>query len=120
VDIGAERAGLLHVREMSAGYVRHPSELVRIGDEVEVRIVNYDRRKRCIDLSMMGIEPEAEEDQDDDEPMRTSMEIALQRAQAGQDDAGAPPGEPSQQGSRPDLSAREEILARTLEQHSRR
>ena len=120
VDIGAERAGLLHVREMSSGYVRHPSELVKIGDEVEVRIVNYDRRKRRIDLSMMGIEPEAEEEQDEEAPMRTSMEIALHRAQAGQDDVGAPDVERQERSSSPDLSDREEILARTLEQHARR
>jgi small subunit ribosomal protein S1 len=120
VDIGAGRAGLLHVREMSAGYVRDPSELVKIGEEVEVRILKVDRRRRRIDLTMMGIadqqiiEEDAEEGEVDN---RTAMEIALQQAQAQR-----APGR--RHGKRrspdPDLSEREDILARTLEQHSKR
>jgi ribosomal protein S1 len=46
VDVGAKRPGLLHVREMASGYVRHPSELVKINEEVQVRILKLDRRKR--------------------------------------------------------------------------
>nr|HID14365.1 30S ribosomal protein S1 [Anaerolineae bacterium] len=115
VDIGAERPGLLHVREMSAGYVRHPSELVQIGEKVEVRILKLNRRKRRIDLTMMGIEAESE-DKPEEQPVKTAMEIALERAQ----------GQPSESKRRherrrpPDLSEREDILARTLAQHSKR
>jgi small subunit ribosomal protein S1 len=119
VDIGAGRAGLLHVREMSTGYVRDPSEVVKMGEEVEVRILKVDRQKRRIDLSMMGIadqiiEEEPEEGEVDE---RTAMEIALQQAQAQR-----APGR--RHGKRrspdPDLSEREDILARTLEQHSKK
>jgi small subunit ribosomal protein S1 len=118
VDIGAERAGLLHVREMSSGYVRHPSELVKIGDQVEVRVIKLDRRKRRIDLTMMGIQDPIEIDEPvEEEPTQTSMEIALQRAQTQQQ------GQESRherREHRPDLSEREDILARTLKQHSKR
>lgn len=119
VNIGAERAGLLHVREMSSGYVRHPSELVKIGDEVEVRILKLDRRKRRIDLTMMGIQDEIEssDESEDDEPAQTAMEIALERAQTQQRGHGARHTKRGQQ--QPDLSEREDILARTLKQHSR-
>jgi small subunit ribosomal protein S1 len=118
VDVGAERAGLLHVREMSTGYVRDPSELVKVGDEVEVRILNLDRRRRRIDLTMMGIADEIE-DEPEEEPSMTAMEIALQRAQAERR------GRRRRHGKRrsPDLSERaerEDILARTLKQHSKR
>jgi small subunit ribosomal protein S1 len=117
VDIGAGRPGLLHVREMSAGYVRDPSELVKMGEEVEVRILKVDRRKRRIDLSMMGIadqiiEEEPEEGEVDE---RTAMEIALQQAQAQR-----APGHRRGKRRSPDLSEREDILARTLEEHSKR
>jgi small subunit ribosomal protein S1 len=117
VDIGAERPGLLHVREMSSGYVRHPSELVRIGEEVEVRVLQLDRRKRRIDLSMMGIEDKIEADDEEEEPAQTAMEIALRRARTtqGQERRGQ---ERRQEESSPDLSEREDILARTLKQHS--
>jgi small subunit ribosomal protein S1 len=117
VDIGAQRPGLLHVREMSSGYVRHPSELVKIGEEVEVRVLKLDRRKRRIDLSMLGIEDKIEMDDDEqEEPAQTAMEIALQRARThGQAQRGQ---ERRQAESPPDLSEREDILARTLKQHS--
>lgn len=116
VDIGAGRAGLLHVREMSAGYVRDPSELVKMGEEVEVRILKVDRQKRRIDLSMMGIADQIEEEPEEGEvDERTAMEIALQQAQAQR-----APGRRRGKQRSPDLSEREDILARTLEQHSKR
>ena len=118
VDIGAERAGLLHVREMSAGYIRHPSEVLKVGDETEVRILRGDRRKRRIDLSLMGIEDAgAIEDSEEEQPSQTAMEIALQRAQTQQHDQQSRRQEKHQR--HPDLSEREDILARTLKQHSK-
>ena len=117
VDIGAERAGLLHVREMSSGYVRHPSDILNIGDEVTVRIVKYDRRKSRIDLSMMGIEPEREDEGEEEaEPLQTTMELALERARTERPD----PADRPEKAVSPDLSEREMILARTLKQHSKR
>jgi len=116
VDIGAERPGLLHVREMSAGYVRHPSELVRMGEEIEVRILKFDRRRRRIDLTMMGITPEIEDNPEEEDPAKTSMEMALQRAQTQRQEQRRRYGKRR----RPDLSEREDILARTLKKHSKR
>lgn len=115
VDIGAERSGLLHVREMAAGYVRHPSEIVKVGDEIDVRILGIDRRKRRIDLTLMGAEEIVEEEAEEEAPAMTTMEIALQRAQKQPQ----PQEEPHHgEKSRPDLSEREDILARTLKLHS--
>lgn len=114
VDIGAERPGLLHVREMSAGYVRSPSDLVQMGDQIEVRILKLDRRRHRIDLTTMGIADEIE-DEPDAQPMMTAMEIALQRARAEQR------AQSRRHGKRrsPDLSEREDILSRTLKQHAK-
>lgn len=117
VDIGAERPGLLHVREMSAGYVRHPSELVKIGDEIEVRILKLDRKKRRIDLTIASETDDTLEVTDDDEeelePTQTAMEIALQRAQSPQERKRRHKKQQSF-----DLSEREDILASTLKKHS--
>jgi ribosomal protein S1 len=114
VDIGCERDGLLHVREMAEGYVRHPSEVVRVGEEVEVRVSGVDRRRRRIDLSMLGLDEAANLDEImDTGPMETQMEIALRLARA--EKAGS-----SKRGrgrKSPDLSDREDILERTLRQH---
>jgi small subunit ribosomal protein S1 len=114
IDIGAERPGLLHVREMSTGYVRHPSELVQMGEEVRVRILKVDQRRRRIDLTMMGIVDEIE-DEPEEEPTKTAMEIALQRAQTQQ----RKNERRHEKREKPDLSEREDILARTIEQHSK-
>jgi small subunit ribosomal protein S1 len=114
VDIGAERAGLLHVREMASGYVGHPSEIAKVGDEIEVRILALDKRKKRIDLTLMGINEIEEDEGGEEEPMMTAMEIALQRAQTQPQE----PERRDEKSSRPDLSEREDILARTLKMHS--
>ncbi len=117
VDIGAERPGLVHVREMSSGYVRHPSEVVGIGDEVAVRIIKYDRKRRRIDLSMLGVEfVELDEDElDEEEPQMTAMELAMQRARTSE----PPPRPRDSRRQTADWSEREEILEQTLRRHTR-
>lgn len=56
LDIGAERPGLVHISEMTHGYIRTPSEVVKEGDEVEVKVIAVDRRKKKIKLSMKALE----------------------------------------------------------------
>jgi ribosomal protein S1 len=55
VSIGAEREGLVHISELSHDYVKHPSEVVKVGDEVQVKVLGFNRRKRRIDLSMKAL-----------------------------------------------------------------
>ena len=52
IEIGAIRPGLVHVSEMSSGYVADPSELVKVGDQIEVAVIDFDRKKRQIRLTM--------------------------------------------------------------------
>jgi len=115
VDIGAERPGLLHVREMSSGYVRHPSELVTIGDEIRVEIDKVDKRRKRIDLTMAS--PDLEYDDEPEEPSETTMEIALRQAQSQKKQSKRRQG--SQRSDLElDLTEQEAILARTIKQHS--
>ncbi|MEM1422852.1 MAG: S1 RNA-binding domain-containing protein, partial [Planctomycetota bacterium] len=51
VDLGGID-GLLHITDMSWGRVNHPSEVVKIGDEVEVKILSIDREKEKIALGL--------------------------------------------------------------------
>jgi len=51
VDLGGID-GLLHVTDMSWGRVNHPSEIVRIGDEIEVKILNIEREREKISLGL--------------------------------------------------------------------
>lgn len=61
VDFGAERPGLVHVSELSHGYIKNPSEIVKEGDEVEAVVLDVNRRKKQIRLSMKALETEIEE-----------------------------------------------------------
>ena len=58
VDIGAERPGLMHISELSRTFVKNTSDVVKVGDEVEVKIIDFDRRKKQIKLSMKALQPE--------------------------------------------------------------
>jgi ribosomal protein S1 len=58
VDFGAERPGLIHVSELARGYVKTASEVVKEGDEVEAKVLDVDRRKRQIRLSVKALQPE--------------------------------------------------------------
>jgi Ribosomal protein S1 len=61
VEIGAERPGLVHVSEISHDYVKNPSEVLKEGDEVEAKILDVDRRKKQIRLSIKAAQPKPEE-----------------------------------------------------------
>ena len=55
IDLGGID-GLLHITDMSWGRVNHPSEVVRIGQEIEVKILNIDREKEKIALGLKQLE----------------------------------------------------------------
>ncbi|NWG06920.1 MAG: S1 RNA-binding domain-containing protein [Chloroflexi bacterium] len=61
VDIGAERPGMVHVSELAHGYVKTPNEVVKEGDEVEAKVLDVNRKKKQIKLSIKALEPEIEE-----------------------------------------------------------
>ena len=52
VDIGVHLDGLVHISEMSDRFIRHPSEVVKVGDIVSVRVMGVDKKKNIISLSM--------------------------------------------------------------------
>jgi polyribonucleotide nucleotidyltransferase len=51
------KTGLVHISKLSAGYVKHPSDVVSLGDQVHVRVVEIDNLGR-INLSMLTEEEE--------------------------------------------------------------
>ncbi len=80
VDIGAGRDGMIHVTEMGRGYVGHPSDIVSVGDEVQVRVLEVDPRRGRISLSMKDLPGELYEIQEEEEEPLSSMELALRLA----------------------------------------
>ena len=55
VDIGVHHDGLLHISEMSDKYIKHPSELFKTGDVIEVKIKDVDTKKCRIALTRKGM-----------------------------------------------------------------
>ena len=52
VDIGVHQDGLVHISELATRRVRHPSEVVQVGDVVDVIVLEVDAKKKRIALSM--------------------------------------------------------------------
>ncbi|MBA3534146.1 MAG: S1 RNA-binding domain-containing protein [Ardenticatenales bacterium] len=57
VDLGGAD-GLIHLSELSWGRIQHPSEVVKVGDELEVYVLNVDRDRKRIGLSLKRLQPE--------------------------------------------------------------
>jgi len=134
IDIGAERPGLVHISELTRGYIRDPHKVVKEGDEVEAKVIEVNRRKKQIKLSMKELEPPkvieekpvsrrrrklaeipkpAKEEKEEITP--TAMEIALKEAMLRSKEESEIPAEKikrKQGGLDPEL---EKILSRTLQ-----
>ena len=52
VDIGVHQDGLVHISEISNRFIRHPSEILSVGDVVQVVVLNVDEKKKRIGLSI--------------------------------------------------------------------
>jgi uncharacterized protein len=52
VDIGVHQDGLVHISEIADRYIKHPSEVLAVGDVVTVRIKSVDVKKGRIGLTM--------------------------------------------------------------------
>jgi ribosomal protein S1 len=116
VDIGAERPGMIHVSELTDGFVKSPSDVVKVGDKVDARILKVNRKKRQIDMTMKSHKAPVEVIEDDEpaEALPTAMELAL-RAAMKQQEAAAPPVKRDKRKA-DDKRSREQddIIARTL------
>jgi transcriptional accessory protein Tex/SPT6 len=118
VDIGAERSGLVHVSEMGDEYVARPDDVVKVGDTVEVVVLEADRKKKQIRLSMKGAQAVEVEEEAAEPPPATAMEIALRRAMEGSSDAATAQAKAGGV-PRKTRQAQEDLLARTLEQRAK-
>ena len=58
IDIGLKQAGLLHISEMSCRRVRHPLDILSVGDALDVMIISVDEERERIGLSLKRIKKE--------------------------------------------------------------
>jgi predicted RNA-binding protein with RPS1 domain len=138
VDIGAERPGLVHISEMTHDYIKTPGDVVKEGDEVEVKVLSIDKRKKQIKLSMKALEeppvkevkeresrpsrgeqPAARVEEEHEEPVPTAMEAALREAMERSKEKQDKTSEKKGRKSRGASDELEQILSRTL-QHKRK
>ncbi len=128
VEIGAERPGLIHISELSHSYVRNPGEVVREGDEIEAKVLEVNRRKKQIKLSIKALQElpqplelqerggrKKKEEEEPKEPDLTAMEIALRSAM---DKTNGEENGSSKKKSRKNKgksSEQDDLLSRTLE-----
>lgn len=56
VDIGVHQDGLVHISQMSDKFIKHPLDVVSVGDVVTVKVMGVDLAKKRIQLTMKGIE----------------------------------------------------------------
>ena len=121
VDIGAGRDGMIHVTEMGRGYVGSPSEIVSVGDEVQVRVLEVDPRRGRISLSMKDLPSEQFDWGEEEDELPSSMELALR---AAMDSEGLPPPPRRRDSSRRKRKSKkggrrrqDDIVMRTLREH---
>jgi predicted RNA-binding protein with RPS1 domain len=129
VEIGAERPGLIHISELSHSYVRTPGEVVREGDEVEAKVLEVNRRKKQIKLSIKALQvlpenlqmpesPASKKQQEEEEPKEpdlTAMEIALRSAMEKSEGSQKESAANKSRKKQSSTSEQDEILSRTLE-----
>jgi len=127
VEIGAERPGLIHISELSHSYVRTPSEVIREGDEVEAKVLEVNRRKKQIKLSIKALQelPEPLQEQipakqekvqeEPEEPELSAMEMAFRQAMEKSEAEAKGLSEKKSRKNKGVSAEQDDIISRTLE-----
>ena len=59
VDIGVHQDGLVHISQISDGYIKSPADVLKVGDVVKVKVLSVDVKKKRIGLTMKGLKKSA-------------------------------------------------------------
>ena len=117
VDIGLRRDGMVHVTEMARGYVRDPTDVLTVGDVVQVKVLEIDRKKRRVALSMKDLPVESGTEEEKEETPPTIMELAFRQAMAQQEGEGQMAKNRKEERRPVSGDEQEDIIARTLRMH---
>jgi ribosomal protein S1 len=84
VDVGLPREGLVHISELAHDYIKTPEDVVKVGEQVQVKVLKVNSKKRQVDLSIKAlIEPPESEDAEDsyapqyDESEEDELEVGM-------------------------------------------
>lgn len=120
VDIGAERPGMIHVSEFSDNYVSSASDVAKVGDVVQARIIKIDRKGRKIDLSLKAAEEPVQMPQEEESDLNlpTAMELALREAMDSKETSRDRRDKRERDKRDKRDREQEDIITRTLRNHS--
>ena len=59
IDFGVHQDGLVHISQVCSRFIKHPSEIVAVGDVVKVVVLDVDEKKKRISLSMKQVPKDA-------------------------------------------------------------
>jgi uncharacterized protein len=113
VDIGLHDSGLVHISQLSDQYVRDPHDVISVGQIVQVWVLELDKARRRVSLTM--IPPEARERQQQREDARREQKErkarrateAVEKAAGGEGPSARPPRPPRQRPQRGDRQPRQ-------------
>lgn len=89
VQIEEDLEGLVHISELSQEPVKRPSDIAKIGDELEVRIIDIDFDKRRMAFSIKQVEnPEEAEEEEEKEPKKAKAEVKDKKTKAKKKESG--------------------------------
>lgn len=92
VDIGVHQDGLVHISQLADRFVRDPAEVVKVGQQVQVRVVSFDLQRKRIGLSMRSEDDSAVDKTSASrkkQPRKTQKNPSDQRKISSQTDLGA-------------------------------
>ncbi len=72
IDLGGID-GLLHITDMSWKRIKHPSDLVKIGEEIEVKVLSYDKEKSRVSLGLKQLQEDPWEDLEEKFPLQSKV-----------------------------------------------
>jgi uncharacterized protein len=91
VDVGLSDSGLVHISQLSAGYVRDPHDVVAVGDQVRVWVASIDAERRRVALTMIAPGTERIRPEKPRRPPRRKQKPAREPVAAAQATDGPPP-----------------------------
>jgi small subunit ribosomal protein S1 len=82
VEIEEGVEGLIHISDLSWGYVKHPREVVKVGDIVEAKVLEIDPERRRISLGLKQIFPDPWENIEEKYPVGSTVRVRVNKVSA--------------------------------------
>ncbi|MEN3185999.1 MAG: S1 RNA-binding domain-containing protein [Atribacterota bacterium] len=79
VEVEEGLEGLIHISDLSWGYVKHPREVVKVGDIVEARVLEIDKEKKRISLGLKQVFPDPWESIEERYPLGSQIKVKVNK-----------------------------------------